>query len=184
MRYLSVLLFVVIMMLGSCKHESYNKPHDKNSVYTSGLNPWRLFVGLKPIYPDWIYLGETSFNGMTIKRWINPTINSKYKSGYWNIKKPCYALKLLWFDMDILIQETDVFVSSETYQGYLHYEGKGIRSAFLNKELRKTYYYYHRDKVEFNEKWNYFYLGNLKERVRLVIPKMQADSILYSWGLQ
>jgi len=184
MRYLSVLLFVVIMMLASCKHESYNNRHDKNSVYTSGLNPWRSFIGLKPIYPNWIYFGEASFNGMTIKRWINPTINSKYESGYWNIKKPCYAIKLLWFDMDILIQETDVYLSSETYQGYLHYEGKGIQNAILNKELSKTYYYYHRNIVGFNEKWSYSYDTSPEERVRRVITKMQADSILYSWGLQ
>jgi len=184
MRYLSVILFVAIMLLSSCRHKSSINSENSNSYYSTGLNPLRSFVGLKPIYPDWIKLGDDSFNGFTIKRWINPSINSKYDSGHWNIKKPCYAMKLLWFDMDILIKETDVYLSSETYQGYLQYKGKGIRNAILNKELRKTYYYYHRNQVGFNEKWNYFYLGSLNERVCMVIPKMQADSILYSWGLQ
>ena len=184
MRYLSVILFVAFMMLVSCGHESYNNLHDSNSYYSAGINPLRSFVGLKPIYPDWIYAGESSFNGFTIKRWINPTINSKYDSGHWNIKEPCYALKLLWFKMDILIQETDVFLSYETYQGYLQYKDKGIRSAILNRELSRTYYYFPSIWVDPDKKWNYLYSTSNKERVRLVIPEIKADSILSSWGLQ
>lgn len=184
MRYLSVILFVAFMMLSSCMHKSGINSENSNSYYSAGLNPLRSFVGLKLIYPDWIYLGEASFNGFTIKRWINPTINSKYDSGHWNIKKPCYALKLLWFKMDILIQETDVFLSYETYQGYLQYKDKGIRSAILNRELSRTYYYFPSIWVDPDKKWNYLYSTSNKERVRLVIPEIKADSILSSWGLQ
>ena len=184
MRYLLVILLFAVMVVSSCMHKPSINSESSNSYYSAGINPLRSFVGLKPIYPDWIYAGESSFNGFTIKRWINPTINSKYDGGHWNIKEPCYALKLLWFKMDILIQETDVFLSYETYQGYLQYKDKGIRSAILNRELSRTYYYFPSIWVDPDKKWNYLYSTSNKERVRLVIPEIKGDSILSSWGLQ
>jgi hypothetical protein len=172
------------MLLSSCRHKSSINSENNNSYYSTGLNPLRTFVGLKPIYPDWIKLGDDSFNGFTIKRWINPLINSKYHNGHWNIEEPCYAMKLLWFKMDVLIQETDIFLSPKTYQGYLQHKGKSIHRAVLNKELCRTYYYFPPIWVDPDQLWNYSYSTSNDEHVRLVIPKIQADSILYSWGLQ
>jgi len=107
-------------------------------------------------------------------------LNTKYFTGEVKIAKPCYGLKYLWYDMGILIHEADIYVSSETYNATV-YSKDCKRDAFLNKQLWKIYYY---QRNESHEKWDYIYHTSENESVHGVITIIQADSILYSWGLQ
>jgi len=176
-----IIIFVGLALFNSCQRCVDKNLHNDNSYYIVGLNPFRSFVGLQPIYSNWIYTGESQSNDLRMKVWINPQLNTKYFTGEVKISKPCYGLKYLWFDMGILIHEADIYISSETYKATV-YSKNGRRDAVLNKQLWKIYYYYQRN--ESHKKWDYIYHTSENESVHGVITKIQADSILYCWGLR
>jgi len=178
-----IIIFIGLALFNSCQRCVDKNLCNDNSYYTVGLNPFRNFVGLLPIYQNWIYSGESLSNGLSMKVWLNPLLHTKYFTGVVKIVKPCYGIKYLWFDMDILICEADVYISSETYKATV-YSKVGRRNAVLNKQLWKTYYYYQRNGYELHKKWDYIYHTSENEGVHGIITKTQADSISYSWGLQ
>lgn len=133
-------------------------------LYGLDFNEKRKEVGLNPLADNWICYPPTESGRIW---WTSPTSTNQTIGG------AAFSEKVSLLRNDTIICETDVYVSCEKYE-----TSYGIE----NVSLLCTYHFV--KDSDFDIGWTYFFRNYPgKYNLNGYITKIQADSILSSWGL-
>jgi hypothetical protein len=152
------LLILLIFFQISCNNKGVK------FLYGLDFNEKRKEVGLNPLAENWICHPPTKSGRIW---WTSPT-NTNQAIGV-----AAFSEKVSLLKNDTIICETDVYISSEKYE-----TSYGIENVSL------LYTYHFVKDSDFDIGWTYFFRSYLgKYNLNGYITKIQADSILDSWGI-
>jgi len=164
------LCFVVVLLssiLLSCKNEKQDNKKDLKTTYGIHYNPIRRFIGLDTFNVNWVVYRELFVQEHLYRKdWYDKELSIE------NGRKNYHSLKTIWFQFDIPIIEGDEYT-------LCYYDS--VKNILIDKMVGYSYHYV--PDIYFAVGWRYHYYTNMIESVRGNVTKQQADSILYSWGV-
>lgn len=160
---IKIVLYLLIILLSSCREQSYE--------YDTKFNLTRDSIGLPLLDTNWkLYKNGLDNDNREFLIYINP----KVKNG-WDKKSPIHYSKDIKYTSDTIIYEADTYFSGETFETI---------DATINISM-VVKYYFTSDKEGNHKGWKYTLFSTPENNMYgLELTKEQADSVLLDWGVK